>query len=322
MEAIGVNGQRLATFRILNANESAQVAKHSDDGRPTVSSVTIDSAVFVRADQIRKLADEQHLQQLNRWQAYSQELRKDPSLLAYYDFQRDDSHPTVLRNVAANGDRSLDGRIENTRWAAGRMPGKQALHFNGPNDSVRIRVPQKVDSITLTAWVCVASFSNNLGAILASNNWEKDGQIHWQMTSNETMQLAVSGAGRFAVICDSTPIFANDRFSRWVHLAAEYDSRAARMRLYADGKIVGDTDITDCVLPIGIGEASIGRWNCNHYSGTKSERGFCGRIDELAIFTRSLTTHEIRRWFEAGAPPQDRRAAIGDAPQNSETKNE
>lgn len=73
-----------------------------------------------------------------RWLAYSEQLRTDPSLLAYYDFQLKPSRPSVLPNVAAGGDQSLDGVVENATWTTGRMPGKHALLFSNSADYVRV----------------------------------------------------------------------------------------------------------------------------------------------------------------------------------------
>ncbi len=58
-----------------------------------------------------------------RWNESSAKLAKAPALIAYYDFQRDESAPIVLRNRAATGDK-LDGRIEGATWVQGRWPAK------------------------------------------------------------------------------------------------------------------------------------------------------------------------------------------------------
>ena len=146
----------------LGENESVRVEKSTDGA---VSPVVIRRGVakpegFVRTGQLARLMEQSELTPFRRWQAYRDELRRDPSLLAYYDFQLEEGRPTVLHNLAASGDRSLDGVVENATWTTGRMPGKHALLFNGPADYVRINLPQKVDDLTLTAWVYVEPFAN------------------------------------------------------------------------------------------------------------------------------------------------------------------
>ena len=137
LEPITVNGGMPAESRILHANESAEVAKTGDHGSLTVQPMTVDPATFVRAGELPKLADDLRLKPSHRWQKFSEQLRKEPSLLAYYDFQLKQGEPSVLPNVAANGDKSFRRHRRNATWTTGRMPGKHALLFNGPNDRVR-----------------------------------------------------------------------------------------------------------------------------------------------------------------------------------------
>ena len=108
--------------------------EQNDSGKNlTVRQGQLDPIVFVRAEQLPKMAEEYRLKTFRRWQAYSQQLRRDRSLLAYYDFQQKNASPSVLPNVAVGGDRAGDGVVENATWTIGRMPGKHALLFNGPS---------------------------------------------------------------------------------------------------------------------------------------------------------------------------------------------
>ena len=78
---------------ILKANESAQV-KRADGGQETeIRSIQINPASFVRVQQLPKMAEEARLTPIRRWQAYSHKLRRDPSLLVYYDFQQKKGEP-------------------------------------------------------------------------------------------------------------------------------------------------------------------------------------------------------------------------------------
>jgi hypothetical protein len=270
-----------------------------------------DAAAFVRAEQLPMLAakasKEQRLKPLRRWQAYSQELRKDPSLLAYYDFQQTPGSPTVLRNVAANGGKALDGVVENATWNTGRLSGKHALQFNGPDDCVRINVPQEADNLTLAAWVCAYSLDNPLNGILMSDEWGRGGQVHWQLSFNGCVGFSVFDSVIRSGNEESAPVFDAKRLFRWTHLAAVYDREAARIRFYADGDAMGEVNVAKRV-PIRIGAARIGHWNSATMIDKKSTvRSFHGRIDELAIFGRVCSPDEIQRMFEAGKPPDDRK---------------
>ena len=186
--ASGKSGQAMR----LTANESVQVELANDGQMPIVRRVAIDPTAFVRPEQLSKAVEELKLKPFRCWQVYSQELRRDPSLLAYYDFQQKKGESAVLPNVAANGDKSLDGAVETAVWSTGRMVGKHALLFlGGPDELVRLDLPQKVEDLTLAAWVNVASLDNDLNGLLGSDDWVKDGRIRWQVDSNGCMGLVV-----------------------------------------------------------------------------------------------------------------------------------
>ena len=212
----------------LTENESARVEQNDSGKNLTVRQGQLDPIVFVRAEQLPKMAEEYRLKTFRRWQAYSQQLRRDRSLLAYYDFQQKNASPSVLPNVAVGGDRAGDGVVENATWTIGRMPGKHALLFNGPADYVRVNLPQKTDSLTLAAWVCFDTLKDigPAAVLLASENWHKPGQVHWMVDAGDgRMVLGTMTEGGNA----AGPIVVDGRqLRRWIHLACVYDHAAAR----------------------------------------------------------------------------------------------
>ena len=303
LEVVSTDGASEVPPCILHANESAQVRKNNDGKGTAIYPVKVDPAVFVRSEQLPQVLAERSLKPFRRWQAYSEELRKDPSLLAYYDFQQAPGSPAVLRNVAANGQSSLDGVIKNATWSDGRMAGKQSLQFNGRDNCVRVNLPQKVDDLTLATWIYVESLDNQFNGLLMSESWTYPpaGQLHWQLTS--------SGAGG-AVMLDvfgwqvpnfkSKPLFDASRFNlfRWKHLALVYDHTATCVRFYLNGQLEEEAKVPKHI-PICIGPAFIGYWEVDYASG-RDFRNFGGRIDELAIFGRALTYDQVQQIYEAG----------------------
>jgi hypothetical protein len=229
-------------------------------------------------------------------------LRRDPSLLAYYDFQQRRGEPTVLPNVAADGNSLQDGVIRQATWTTGRMPGKHALLFQNQDDCVELNLPQTTDDLTLAAWVNVTSphrelneGAPSLNGILLSDNWGKPGQIHWQLDSGGCIVFAEYGVDREHNNRDwkSSPAFEQGRSRRWTHLAVSMD-RTGRACFYVDGRLIDSFATGDQErVPVCIGPARIGTWNL-------APRSFNGRIDEMAIFGRCLSAEEIRRMFDAG----------------------
>jgi hypothetical protein len=137
---------------ILHANEAASVKiqpgdnekagkeNTANENKLVLSRGEFNATAFVLPDQMRQYAEEQRLKPLRRWQAYSRELRKDPSLVAYYDFQMKGDNCSLLPNLSAAGS-ALDGRVKSGEWVDGRLPGKMALYFRGPYSQDRIELP-------------------------------------------------------------------------------------------------------------------------------------------------------------------------------------
>ena len=119
---------------------------------------------------------------MRRWKRFSQELCKRPDLIAYYDFQPDESNPRVLRNRSAAG-LQYDGQlVGGAEWVEGRLPGKKALLFHQPGSGVRVNIPVECKQLTLLAWARLDALPNpHLRAILTSDTWhERPGSVHWR----------------------------------------------------------------------------------------------------------------------------------------------
>ena len=298
LEMASTEGEREPTPHILYANESAQVEKESGNGRISIHSIKVDPARFVRPKQLPQVLGDRQRKSFRRWQAYSEELRKDPSLLAYYDFQRRKDSPEVLRNVAANEDHSFDGRIMNATWVNGRMAGKHALRFRSRADWVEVDLSRTVDDLTLAAWVQVESLPDpsmseyGYSGLLMSNGWNT-GNMHWQVRSDGRMCFAACGG---CLPFQTEPSFDEKRWGLWTHSVLAYDHNAQRTQFYVNGKMVEEM-ATPNHVPIQIGPAWIGHWN-----GRELGRNLLGRIDEMAIFSRPLAAEEIQCMYEAGNP--------------------
>jgi hypothetical protein len=310
LEPIGTNGGTLAESHILHANESAQVAKTANNGTFLVQPTVIDPTTFVRSAQLSEAASRLRFEAFHRWQAYSREVRRDPSLVAYYDFQPMPGAPAVLRNVAANGDRSRDGTVENATWVSGRMTGKHALSFRGPGDCVRINLPQKTDDLTLAAWVHFDWLNDRPASVLLmSNGWLKPGQACWQVVNTGGCMLFDSVSGASDVARSAIMLGPDLNIRRWMHLACVLDHASARVRFYVDGRGFGAAEYRTNA-PIVIGPASIGNWDTEAYRDVDERRNLLGRIDEFAIFGRALAAGEVQRMYEEGSPrqtPENRR---------------
>ena len=83
-----------------------------------------------------------------RWQVFRNNLRTDPGVVAYYDFEEGDGN--VLRNIGVDlvsaenyAPESLNGNMVGTpTWTRSRWNRKGALYFNGTTSYVEILDPR------------------------------------------------------------------------------------------------------------------------------------------------------------------------------------
>ncbi len=284
---------------VLIADQSLQIAVDSDNAEPTSRRIKIDPAIFVRVDRLSELADEKKLKPFRRWETFSRTLRSDPSLLAYYDFQRNDDAPDVLPNVADNANHAFDGKITDAPWAIGRMYNKQALAFDGVKSYVAINLPRQSADLTLTAWINIDALGNASNNLLGSDGQSPPGGVRWYFDGGDRHSFfnvfGARGPWRF------TPEFPFSQFHRWTHLAVVFDHKAMRVRFHKNGRLI-DEYVPQGIAPIRIGPARIGHWNGKERSEASGDVGFFGRIDELAIFGRPLSSQEIQAMFDAEKP--------------------
>ncbi len=291
----------------LAADESVEVRSVGAKEAPTVRRATVDPSAFVRTEQFLRLAGEQKFKALRRWQDYMDKLRRDPALVVHYDFQKKDDSSNILHGVTRSSDSRLDGVIDGAVWADGRMPGKNALEFDGLNTRVKVKLPQRLTQITIAAWVTIGRINDSGGTdyhgvasgLLMSEGWGKQGdsseKCHWQITRAGEIYF---GTPDYNVRIPEVLPWQQWGRNRWRHLVVATDPVHRQIACYLDGKQVLATEFSER-FAVAFNDATIGSWKTD--AGT-IERGLCGRMDDLVIFSRAMTTQEIRDMYEAGKP--------------------
>ncbi|MEN8128573.1 MAG: FecR domain-containing protein, partial [Planctomycetota bacterium] len=82
----------------------------SSDG--TVSKRPVNEHLFVRKDELRANVRASEGSAYDRWLAYSYQLRRDPSLVAYYTFEKNPDRPEALINLPSKTSGRLEGLME------------------------------------------------------------------------------------------------------------------------------------------------------------------------------------------------------------------
>ncbi len=245
------------------------------------------SSAFIRPDEIASLHAALASGQQARAEACVAAWRNDSDLIAALDFESD----------------AVSAPEGTYRMVQGRWPGSQAAEFIHVDDHMKFNAGADRDwpQLTLAAWVRIDRLGAPYQSLLHTDGWtlEKPGQVHWMINRNATMRLALRGNTLASDAVDPdgypdslTPVLPEQ--GRWTHLAAVYDSDAATVRFYLNGKF--DKETQQAVAhPAKLGPAQIGNWD-------QRDRKLSGRIDELLLIGRILNDAEMLELFESGNP--------------------
>ena len=262
------------------------------------------------SDVHRRQTGEQKVR-FEQWKKYSQQLRADKRLIAYYPIA--ESKPDrFVPNLAATG-HGLDGKIVGlVNHADGRFGSEStSLEFDRPGSRVRVRIDGEFNSFTFAGWVKIDSLEHLYNALFMGDGYE-NGEPHWQIHEDGRMMFSVMvddtpGAGdgpaadaRLHHIYYTQPIWDVSMSGKWLHLAAVYDPVAGHVKQYVNGKLVSSEEILGrfLVKTLRIGPAEIGNWGQPFRKSAEfAVRNLNGAIDELAIYNAALPSDEITALF-------------------------
>lgn len=210
-------------------------------------------------------------------------IQKDPSLAGYWDF--DSVENNVVRDRSGN---ELDARVVNAQFADG-YKGKA---FNG-DGSGYLEVPytalfdQFEEGITISAWIYRDADSSQTYNCIVTRETGSSWSEYFDLAIYQNHPL-------FAIDLDGNSYIQTDcketlPLKQWIHLAGTFDNQT--FRLYVNGKETasgnkaGSFNFSD-KNPLIIGS------NTND-GGKIFHDYFHGKIDELKIFNRALSNHEI-----------------------------
>ena len=224
------------------------------------------------------------------WEASSERWRNDPAALVYFDFERNDSDPEKVRNIAINSHGS-NGIINGPIHVSGRWPEKPALLFDKGDDRVLLDIPNQFDSFTLSAWICETRRTELAQAILMTIG-DEPGEHHWQIGRDGSMRSGVQLVYSVASAEDAVKVGV------WQHVAAVVDRLSGNATYFVNGEIVTSKSFTSDV-PLVFGPCVIGAWSSG--KSDQWQRRFRGRMDEFAVHSRALSRDEILSIYQDGS---------------------
>lgn len=237
-----------------------------------------------------------------RWLAYSERLRRDPTLMLYYTFEENASGgPFQNLSTTAAGRWNLESTGNKLPGnAQGRWAGKGALSFD-PALQQRVLLPDYPPAtdgeLTVCAWVYARNRSRYA---TVAKNWSdmKHGQFYlgiWKDSIGLAAQAQqADGSDSLALENEPFPVGC------WTHVVCVVDG--SLLRLYRDGRQVAVAPCRGLVTQPGIASMGIGYKPADDgVTPSRDHSGYWdGLIDEMAILHRAMSAEEIREMYASG----------------------
>jgi hypothetical protein len=273
-----------------------------------ITEIAANTTAFVRPQQFEDWKAMPQRTPYERWKGYSERLRADPDLIAYYTFDKSDASAQRLLNCASTG-AALDGVLGGSgragdlpRWTVGRWPAKGALGFaawshqrvdipaaiRGPLDSSR--GAETAAPFTICVWIRSDDPHPSHTSIVLKGAKET-GQFAVELFPDSSVRTWVGNAaipGATARIDGS-----------WHYVALTYEPQRGAAQFYLDGVLVAATANAPRQLPrttdaLTLGSRALGR--------LAFLPPMVGRIDELSVFRRALSAEEVKNMYLAEKP--------------------
>ena len=299
--------------QIVVENNAMYVDADSSD----VRSIPVQKGGFVGKEEFDCIVGSREGDPYSKWLAYSYKLRRDPSLVAYYTFDRDIEHPRKLENKSYRTDGRLNGKLysaingELPQWTKGRWSQKTSLNFDrNERQVVIVEQDPELDingPISIGAWVRCDD-PNDGGHILTCRVPGR-GAANYQFgyKSPDMPTCKWSGKMQFGRmrfheaedLDESDRIYTNQGFSEsseWKFVVVAHDGQKASF--YVDGELVEEVAFAYLQEPV----------KANLVIGADDVEGdplrFTGEMGELMIFDRILEAKEISEMYKVGRPQQ------------------
>lgn len=273
-------------------------------------------------DDINRRRDLAQKSQFEKWMQYSDELRKDSRLIAYYPIAKSENQRLIpnISITGSNRDGQIVGLVNKVNGRFGAI--SSGLEFDRPGSRVRVRIDGEYRAYTFSCWVKIDNLEHRYNSIFMGDGYE-NGEPHWQIRDDGKIMFSVmvddtkeieyrnpvdnqlvKDAGLHRVYA-TKPFWDVSKSGQWFHLVAVYDPENRVVNQFVNGELASHHEIKDkfYIEKLRIGPAEIGNWG-QPFRSTPwfAVRNLNGAVDELAIFSSALNASEIKTMFEQGKP--------------------
>ncbi|PIO00515.1 hypothetical protein COT72_00365, partial [archaeon CG10_big_fil_rev_8_21_14_0_10_43_11] len=215
----------------------------------------------------------------------------DPNLAAAYTF--DEAQGSVLHDLSGNGN---DGTITGASWVGGYNG--SALKFDGASNNIAVSAVSSIADVfdaggTISAWI----YPESAGGGSLGRLWDKSQHLAHVVVSGSNARIQFNQAFSGGTNAWYTTAYAVP-LDQWSHITLVYDSDSVSNSpaIYIDGV---SESLTQSSSTTGTRTSdSANAFNLGNNAG--GIRGFDGRIDNLAIYNRTLSATEITDLYTNG----------------------
>lgn len=263
-----------------------------------------DQPSLVSHETLEELKSMEQLRLLQRLEKQKDALCRDPSLLVFFDFEKNDvvKNRKVLNASQTGKERIPNGVVVNSEFTRGRLAGLQAIEFKRLSDRFRFDIPGEYDTLSMAVWIRVDSIERMYNSIFTTDGF-LPGELHWHLLWGGDVELGVffdenEPCQQIRSACIITP----QKIGEWMHLAFTVDSVAGEAVLYMNGEVIRRNKIT-MNIPFAFRTVQLGNWTPTGEKPVHPIRHFSGAIDEFLIFDHALSEMNVKNLYE-GRPLQ------------------
>tara|TARA_Y100001960_G_C14775427_1_gene882849 strand:- start:3194 stop:4873 length:1680 start_codon:yes stop_codon:yes gene_type:complete len=289
--------QNPKALRSLESGEAVRIQPNS------IQKIPANSMAFISYSELAQTSLENSTMRHQKWQELIEEIRADEDILALYTFEGQGPRERSLVNQVSFQSQFSHGAIVGCRWTNGRWPSKGGLEFKSPSDRVHFQSNEPYQTITLSTWVRLDAMPRRLTSLLSSSE-RSSNSMDWALTSKGQITLKVQNdENKKMHSFTSSPILNRNMLGKWIHLASVFNSNEKKVSHYLNSREISEAKFPkNGLTAIKFSNAEIGNSSIKSSNGRTPIRYFTGRIDELAIFGRSLTKNSIEHLYRTGKP--------------------
>lgn len=215
------------------------------------------------------------------------------NLLGHWSF--DDGSGTRAEDFSPNGT-NAGTLVGSPAWVDGRM--NKAISFDGTDDYVDVGSSSSLNTTadyTISMWVYNAAGSDLYPTLLNRAAQVTNNGFFWIYTNgtNEAdLNFQYADGTNFITNTFSGALGTNT----WQHVMFTFDNTSKSLKLYINGNQFSTTRTLTGSLSVDDGTLYLGT-----YTGTATNYSFQGRLDDVRIYARALTSGEATDLYQSSA---------------------